>query len=249
MKIHKLTYVLFVLVCATLGFTFARQDQTQRDPANAKEYSKKLQQRHLRFPTANYEEPDLADPKKNQTRKEKKLRKNDYRVVARNPPTWQAELTVFNEGGIEFPALPVVESTFILQGKVLSAEAHVSENKKNVYSEFRVSVEKVFKTANSSISEGTEIIVDRVGGFVKYPNGHVVLYRIFGIDMPLTGGRYVFFLTSKNQQDLSILTAYELGINGTTPLDEAPQFEKYRGLSEELFIQNLRDSLTKSSPY
>ena len=249
MKIHKLTYVLLVLVCATLGFTFARQDQAPRDNAKENEYSKQIQARRLRFPTADYEEPDLADPKKNQARKEKKLRKNDYRLIARNPPAWQTERLVINEGGMEFPALPVGESTFILLGKVLSAEAHVSENKKNVYSEFRVSVEKVFKTASGSISEGTEIIVDRIGGFVKYPNGHAVLYRISGMDMPFTGGRYLFFLTSTNQQDLSILTAYELGVKGTTPLDEAPQFEKYRGVTEESLVQSLRDSLAKSSPY
>ena len=41
---------------------------------------------------------------------------------------------VMNEGGIEFPALPVAESNVIILGRVTSAEAHVSENKKNVYS-------------------------------------------------------------------------------------------------------------------
>ena len=137
MKIHKLTYALFVLVCATLGLTFARQDQTQRDSAKEKEYSKQLQARRLRFPTAEYEEPDLADPKKNQARKEKKLRKNTYKLVGRNPPDWQTEGIASNEGEFDFPALPVVQSAYIVLGKVTSAEAHLSENKKTVYSEFK----------------------------------------------------------------------------------------------------------------
>ena len=248
-EIHKLTYVLFVLVCATLGFTFARQDQPQKDKAKETEYSKQLQARRLRFPTADYVETDLTDPKKNQARKEKKLRKNSYPLVARNPPDWQTESVASNEGELDFPALPVVESAYIVLGKVTSAEAHLSENKKTVYSEFSVSVERVFKTASNSVSAGTEIVVDRIGGSVKHPNGHTVLYRISGMSMPLTGERYLLFLTSTNHQDLSILTAYELGVNGVIPLDEWPHFEKFRGVTEESFIQNLRDALAKSSPY
>jgi hypothetical protein len=249
MRIHKLTIVLLIVVCATLALSLGRQTPHQKDTVKESDYSKQLQARKLRFPIADYEEPDLIDPKQNAARNEKKLRKNDYRVVASNPPLWQTELVEINEGGIELSALPVAESAYIVLGKVTAAEAHLSENKKNVYSEFKVSVDKVFKTASSSVFEGTEIVVDRVGGFVKYPNGHLVLYGIFGYDMPLSGQRYLLFLTSKNQRDLSILTAYESGANGMIPLDQAPQFEKYRGLTEEALLQKLRDSLTKSSPY
>jgi hypothetical protein len=249
MKIQKLTMVLLVLVCATLGLTLGGQRQPEKDNAKEAGYSKQLQARKLRFPIADYDEPDLSDSKKNEARKEKKLRKNNHRVVASKPPSWQTELVEINEGGIELPALPVAESAYIVLGKVTAAEAHLSENKKNVYSEFKVSVEKVFKTASSSVFEGTEIVVDRIGGFVKYPNGQLVLYRTFGLDMPLVGQRYLFFLTSKNQQDLSILTAYESSANGIKPLDESPQFEKHRGQTEEALLHSLHDALSKSSPY
>lgn len=247
MKVHKLTYALLILVFATLGLAFGKHQQTPRDPAKENEYWKQVQARNLRFPTTDYEEPELADPKKNQARKEKKLRKNDFKLVARNPPFWQAERIVINEGGIDFPALPVAQSTFIVLGRVTAAEAHVSENKKNVYSEFTVLVEKVFKAPSNSIVDGAEITVDRVGGFVRYPNGHTVLYRIFRENMPLTGERYVFFLTSKNR-DILILTAFELGAKGVTPLDESEQFEQYRGLTETALLDNLREALDKSSP-
>lgn len=183
MKVYKLTYALLILVFATLGLTSGKNQQT-RDPAKENEYHKQLQARNLRFPTTDYEEADLVDPKKNQARKEKKLRKNDFKLVARNPPFWQAERVVFNEGGMDFPALPIARSTFILLGRVTTAEAHISENKKNVYSEFTVLVEKVFKSPNSSVAEGAEITVDRVGGFVRYPKGQIVLYRISGENMP-----------------------------------------------------------------
>jgi hypothetical protein len=111
---------------------------------------------------------------------------------------------------MDFPALPVAQSEYIVLGKVTAAEAHLSENKKNVYSEFKVSVENVLKTASSSIIAGTEITVDRIGGVVKYPNGRSVLYRLADTNMPAIGERYLLFLTSNNQQDISILTAYEV---------------------------------------
>ena len=152
------------------------------------------------------------------------------------------------EGDFDFPSLPIAQSTFVVLGRVTGAEAHLSENKKNVYSEFKVLLEKVYKTANSSTVEGTEITVDRVGGFVRYPKGQTVLYRLSGMNMPVTGERYLFFLTSKNQ-DLSILTAYELTDKGVIPLDESSQFEKYRGVTETLLIQNLRDAMAQSSPH
>jgi len=62
--------------------------------------------------------------------------------------------------------------------------------------------------------------------------------------MPAVGERYIFFLTSPNNQDLVILTAYGLGASGVTPLDDSPQFEKFRNMPEDVFLQNLRDSLT-----
>ncbi|MFN2406687.1 MAG: hypothetical protein ABR594_11580 [Pyrinomonadaceae bacterium] len=249
MNIHKLTYALFILLFATLALAVGRHQQPRRGQAPDNEYVKQQQDRRLRFPVADYDEKDLADPKKNEALKQKKLRKNDFKLVARNPPSWQVERLVINEGGLDFPALPVAQSTLIILGRVTAAEAHVSENKKNVYSEFTVLSEKVFKSSRSPVVEGTEITVDRVGGYVKYPNGYTVLYHISGTNMPLIGERYLFFLTSKNQQDFSILTAYELGEKAVAPLDNSSQFEQYRGLTETALLENLRDAIAKSSSH
>ena len=247
-KVYRLTYFLLFLIVGTLGLTSARYKQKAGGNTKESDYTKQLQARKLRFPTAEYNEADSTDPKRNESLKEKKVRKNNFKLVARNPPAWQTERIAINEGGIDFPALPVAQSEYVVLGKVTEAEAHLSENKKNVYSEFKVVIEKVLKTASSSIIPGTEITVDRIGGVVKYPNGRSVLYRIADTNMPVIGERYLLFLTSKNQQDISILTAYELGVT-VTPLDESPQFEKYQGVAESLLLQNVQDALTKSSPY
>jgi hypothetical protein len=108
-----------------------------------------------------------------------------------------------------------------------------------VYSEFTVLVTKVFKTANSSVTEGTEITIDRIGGFVRYPNGQTVLYSVSGKNMPAVGERYVFFLTSLNNQDLIIVTAYALGANGVTHSMIRPNLKEFRDMAEDLFLQKL----------
>lgn len=249
MGVHKLTYALLFVVLTTLVVAAGRHQEKPSAAATEREYQKQLQVRTQRFPTAEYEEAQLLDGKQNPARKEKNRRKNDFKVVARNPPLWAAEVVVTQEGGMDFPALPIADSTLIISGRVSGAEAHISQNKKNVYSEFTVLVEKVFKSSNGSVVEGTEVRVDRTGGFVKYPNGHAVLYRISGTDMPLTGERYLFFLTSKNEPDISILTAYELTSKGVAPLDESSQFEQYRGLTESALLGNLREALAKASPH
>lgn len=249
MKIQKLTLVLFILVLGTLGLGFATRNQTQNRKITSTETLNQQQEKKQTFPIANYDEPDLTDPKKNQARKEKKLRHNNFSMVAKNPPDWQAELLFIDEGLALTPALPLARSGLVLMAEVKAAEAHVSENKENVYSEFTILITKVLKSANSSIFEGAEITIDRVGGFVRYPNGRTVLYRLSGKNMPVVGEKYVFFLTSTNTQDLTIVTAYNLGANGVIPLDDSPQFEKFRGMPEDLFLQKLHDSVSESSPY
>ena len=247
MKINRLTFALLILVLVTLGLSLATRSQTPGNKVSDIEALRRYQEKKGRFPVADYDEPELTDPKTNQARKEKKLRHNNFRIVTKNPPDWQAEGMFFDEGLALTPALPVAASSVIVVGEVTSAEAHVSEDKKNVYSEFTVLVSKVLKTANSSIVEGSQITVDRIGGYVKYPNGRVVLYSVSGKNMPAQGGRYLFFLKSPNKQDLIIVTAYELSLNGVVPLDDSPQFEKFQGLSEEAFLAKINDSLPKSS--
>lgn len=247
MKLNPLTYFLAIVVIGALGLTLVRYSQTGSRSVKDDELEK-LQQKKTHFPTAEYDEPDSKDPQKDQLRKEKQKRHNDFKLVTGKPPDWQAERVFLGEGAMNFPALPVAESTYIVLGRVTNAEAHLSENKKNVYSDFTVAVEKVFKTANSSILEGSEISVDRIGGYVRYPNGRTLLYRVAKSNMPAVTERYLFFLVSKNNQDLSILTAYALNSNGVTPLDDSPQFEQLRGMTEDTFIEKLRTALATTSP-
>ena len=87
-----------MVVFGTLGLTFATRKQTQRSKATEQEFIKQQQAKKGKFPIANYDEPELADPKKNQAQREKKVRHNNFSMVAKNPPEWQAELLFIDEG-------------------------------------------------------------------------------------------------------------------------------------------------------
>lgn len=244
-SMHRLTYILLVLVFCTLAFSMVRHRNfitSAVAPQKQPDHSKRINER---FPTADYDKQDLSDPEKNAKRK----RYNDGKLVYSkiNPSTVE---TVFTpEPHFTFPALPVAESELVVVGTIGTGQAQVSENKKNVFSEFTLIVEEVLKSKDSGVVQGSVLTVDRIGGHVKYPNGQKVLYRVLGMNMPQTGSRYLLFLTSKhNKADLFILTGYELTEDGAAPLDEElPQVRSLTGVTEKDILQRVRQLLLKSS--
>jgi hypothetical protein len=138
----------------------------------------------------------------------------------------------------------VTQSAVFVIGQVLDGEAHLSEDKTNVFSEFTVRVSNVFKSDVSL--PGTDIVVERLGGYVKYPDGRKLLYRVGTGKMPRVGARYLFFLKASPQLDLSILTAYELGPDGVIPLDPSAQFEAFKGKDEAAILAALNKAMTSN---
>ena len=109
-------------------------------------------------------------------------------------------------------------------------------------------MEDVLTSKIQGVAQGSVLTIDRVGGHVKYPNGQRVLYRIAGLNMPQIGGRYLLFLTSKhNNEDLSILTAYQLTANGAIPLDELNDAASLTGVSEADILQRVRNLMRNSA--
>lgn len=244
---HKLTYLLLVLVVGTIAMSVMRHRDAIPTTASQKK-GDDYRKVNERFPTAEYDEQDLPDPEKNAKRKEKQKRYNDGDWVAGRvqPGTEEAALTL--EPHFTFSSLPVVESEIVVVGTIGNAQAHLSESKKNVFSEFTLIVEDVLKSKIEGVTQGSILTIDRVGGHVKYPNGQRVLYRITGLNMPKIGGRYLLFLTSKhNNADLSILTGYELTPTGSIPLDELSQVTSLTGVTEADILQRVRALIQNSA--
>jgi len=252
MQIQRVTYILLVLVIGTAALAFKSRGErlsSQSDlfksidtQKEQEEYLKKAREARSKFPIVNYDEAEPADPVKKAARKEKQKRYDGPSTVARKPHPSDAEVSSIYEGP-QLPALPTSKSNVIVLGTVQSGEAHLSDNKKNIYSEFTVHIDDVLK-ADVSLPTNNIITVDREGGIVTYPSGQQILYRNSRESMPSISKRYVFFLQYVNQ-DFRILTAYELDSDKVVPLDDLDQFKEFAGKDTTTFLNNIRAILSK----
>lgn len=245
---QKLTYFLLMLVVGTIGVSVVRHRNSIPTATASQKGRDEYKKSNERFPTADYDEQDLPDPEKNAKRKDKQKRYNDGNFVYTHIEPWLEETTLTLEPHSSFPSLPVAESEIVVIGTIATTQAHLSESKRNVFSEFALTVEAVLKSKIPGVAQGSVLTIDRVGGHVKYPNGQKVLYRITSLNMPQIGGRYLIFLTSKHSnEDLSILTAYELTANGTIPLDDLSQVTSLTGITEAEILQKVRNLIQHSA--
>ena len=248
---YQLTYALLALILVVgtaLAFSTSNRTppsqpsaQKQQDQAKwkAREDEKKKQ-----FPVAEFNEPEPTDPLKRDQRKQKQKRKNGLRLVMQNPEPDSGGGLLLPHNQFDFPGLPVEQSAVIVIGDVLQSEAHLSEDKTGVFSEFTIRLVDVLK-ADSSLP-GSEMIVERLGGYVRYPDGRKLLYRVGTGGMPRVGARYLFFLKPTPELDYSILTAYEFGDKAVIALDSSAQFEKYERYEPNALRSLVVEALNKS---
>lgn len=244
---QRLTFFLLLLVAGTITLSAVRHENSTPITTPSQKTTDDYKKIKERFPTADYDDKqDLPDPEKNAKRKAKQKRYNDTDLVASHVEPGVDEAALFLEPHFTFPALPVAESEMVVVGTIGTAQALLSESKRNVFSEFTLIVEDVLKSKIQGV--GSVLTIDRVGGHVKYPNGQRVLFRIAGLNMPQIGERYLLFLTSTHsKEDISILTGYQLTSNGAIPLDELYQVASLTGVTEVDILQRVRNLIQKSA--
>lgn len=252
MRNHKGT-VLLVLLTAAMVVTTAtatlhqtgQEAGAKRRPREDEAQKRKLEQ-EKRFPVVNFGEPEPSDPEKRSQRKSKNKRYDKFGFAIKDLSPEVGEESYESEWSLHTDALPVGQSSAVVVGEVLNAEAHLSNDKSGIYSEFAVRVEEVLKN-DGSLHQGSLVTVDRAGGFVSYSNGHKRLYRVVGQNMPHVGLRYVLFLaTSGESPNYHIITGYELGGGGVSPLDESGRMDAYRGVDAKSFMKAVSDALSQA---
>ncbi|HEX8846047.1 MAG TPA: hypothetical protein VF791_15455 [Pyrinomonadaceae bacterium] len=192
------------------------------------------------FPVVDCNAPESTDPGK-KARRRAVGAKYDKASLPIDPSSEQ--ITHINEGE-PLTALPVKTSSVVLIGKVTDAEAVLSNDHTGVYSEFTVRVEEVLKSDGQPPFIGGETVtLERLGGRVRFPSGHITLSMVTGTGMPRVGKRYAFFLV-RNPQDFSLYihTGYELTGGRAFPLDTSSQHptKAYKGLEEAKLLKDLR---------
>lgn len=219
--------------------------QNELDRVNQDRQVQHRKEYESQFPVADYNAPEINNLVEQDKRKAKSKRYDRYRLVVENPSPNSYGSELVNEVPPP-PAIPVNESKLVVIGKVLDAQAYLSNSRTGVYSEFTIQVDKILKNSNSNkVNENEKIFVDRPGGFVRYPNGQKLLYTVAEKAMPRIGKQYVLFLTQPDQSpNYRILTAYELKDGKVYPIDSTYVFQEYLGTSITDFIKALNNLMS-----
>lgn len=228
----------------------------------------KVKEQLSKWPVVDYDAPEPSDPEEKLKRRKKSKSYNTHNGMKFDPSS------TFNRGALnnewEFgleSVVPVTQSAAIIVGEVIEAQAYLSEDKTNIYSEFTVRVEEVLKNDSANlINIGELVVTERQGGRVRFPSGRIESERVAGQNPPQVGVRYIFFLGfnpyeagtkrltgPRGSMSRHILTAYEIRENRIYPLDFATgkNFQEHQGKDATTFINEIRNSVavpSQSSP-
>lgn len=197
------------------------------------------------FPTLDYEH---KKPAIGSERRRKKYNSRSAPKISEKSDV----IATTSDWEIDLPALPVDKSEAVIVGEVTAAEALLSEDETNIYSEFTVVISEVIKNDKDySLRIGNSVVVERIGGRVRMPSGKLVISFSDHQDFPGIGKRYVLFLNrEKADEDLHILTGYELRNGKVFPLDKlSPEhpITAYAGMDETSFLADLNQAVLSSS--
>jgi hypothetical protein len=209
-----------------------------------------------RFPIVDYAAPAPGDATARAKRaaKGKKYNTRYLPVISES-----SDVTfVVNESLVGLPALPIDRSSVILLGEIINAEAHLSEDRTAIYSEFEVRTQTVLKNnSQRALTPDGSIEVERYGGRLRLPSGKIVISAVDHQDMPRVGSRYLLFLTNdfpqggRHDHDFHILMGYELKNGKVFPLDKTSSkhpISRYAGLNESTLLTDLASALAAASP-
>jgi hypothetical protein len=110
----------------------------------------------------------------------------------------------------------------VVVGQVTTGQAYLSDDKRDIYSEFNVSVQeaRTISSAERHIQSGDSVVVQRYGGAIRLPSGKVLFRALQDFSMPLVGKRYLLFLKyDPSTEDFHIVTGYQLDGQHTYNLD------------------------------
>lgn len=202
------------------------------------------------LPIADAVSPEIADPKQREKRKKKNARHDGQGRPIMEAP-YPYNVTSFTHWEQNLPAIPAVESNVVIVGEITDSRAYLSNDQTGIYSEFTISVEEVLKNdGDSLLIPGADVQVERFGGAARFPSGTIQRYSISNQRMPLVGRQYVLFLERiKGEQDLRIITGYELRGQRVAPLDGSPNsklpFDIHKGADVSFFLDLVRTTIVE----
>jgi hypothetical protein len=118
--------------------------------------------------------------------------------------------------------MPFSQSDAVVVGSLASGQAFLSNDKRGIYSEFKLKLQETLKVpATRFIRAGESIVLELEGGAIRLPSGKVLIRGSKDYSMPLVGKRYFLFLRySQNTEDFHIARGFQLEGQHTYSLDE-----------------------------
>lgn len=246
MSNHKKTFFLFLaLLIAVVATTMTALRSQGQDGSSRSE--RRARPDETEWPMVDYTTSESADPQQRGKRQARSRKYDESRVLGSSEVAGAA---VKSESLVLIlPALPVAQSNVIVTGEMTTAEAYLSNDKTNVYSEFTLRVDEVLKNGSGELlTAGSSLEMEREGGRVRFPSGRVFWYAIERERMPRAGRRYALFLKrDAPEQAFHLLTGYELRAGKVFPLDSHPKFDVYNEADETTFLNKLRDVIVNPS--
>jgi len=204
------------------------------------------------FPIVDFDEKEPSDPAVRSARAAKG-RKYSKRYLPKISETTD-QLYSAADWDVGLPAIPNAKSSAIVIGTISKSEAHVTENRTAIYSEFTVYPDVVVKNdLENPVEVRHPITFQRNGGRVRMPSGKIVVSWTSHQNMPRVGSRYVLFLTHDFEtkgdtgKDFYLLTGYEIRTGRVFPLDDTLSGRAYKDVEESLFLKDLFSSVASTS--
>jgi hypothetical protein len=146
-----------------------------------------------------------------------------------------------------------------LSGTITAGQAYLSNDKQNIYSEFKLKIQETVKAPNDRyVRAGDSIDAQRKGGAIRLPSGKVLVRGNWADSMPQVGKRYLLFLKyDPNTEDYGVLTGYQLEGEEVYRLDDLSYDEsnhekvihplRKEGVSEDQFLERAKSMLSQKN--
>jgi hypothetical protein len=150
-------------------------------------------------------------------------------------------LITTDTGNLQRDTLPFKDSDAVVVGTITSGQAYLSNDKRDIYSEFKLSVQEIIKMPTEpALREGDTVDIERHGGVVKLPTGKILVRSSKDYSMPSIGKRYLLFLKyDASTRDFHLLTAYLFHGGHVYELDDLEHAGQ--NTSESKLIHELRE--------
>lgn len=158
--------------------------------------------------------------------------------------------------------MPFDASDAVVVGTVTAGQSYLSNDKRDIYSEFKVNLQEIIKNSDTVyLRANLSIDIQRKGGAIRLPSGKVLTRSVRADSMPQIASRYLLFLKyDQATEDYAVLNGYQLAGNEVYRLDDLSwtdsNFPKLvhplrsEGVTEDQFLARVKSALLsqKSKP-